>query len=375
MIQMFLSNRDISKTPPSGVFFGEINDKQQCNLYKKTQTLTFYNNKGGVSKTTTLFNVGAYLSKLGKKVLFIDADSQCNLTELFFANDEEYFDNPSKQLPGDSILDVFRPRLDGAAARIDVKNINLAESNIYTQLFLIRGDIEFSAQAEPYFGTSINQAITTNINEKNTYISFRRLIEDLGKEFELDYILIDLGPSTGAITRLAFLASDKFIIPVTPDRFCYLGINTLPKLIEDWIKHDKIILDTLEPYGIESSYGSPEFCGLINQNFQVHKSLIKESYQKWSKNIKKEIKSRLMASKIIKIKPGLSDPIICSIENLGQLVPVSQMLGKAIFDLTQSDSALASKSGVQFYGSVWEPWDKKINAYRNEIEKITKAIE
>jgi len=82
-----------------------------------------------------------------------------------------------------------------------------------------------------------------------------------------------------------------------------------------------------------------------------------------------------MASKIIKIKPGLSDPIICSIENLGQLVPVSQMLGKAIFDLTQSDSALASKSGVQFYGSVWEPWDKKINAYRNEIEKITKAIE
>ncbi|MCU1772057.1 ParA family protein [Pseudomonas sp. 13B_3.2_Bac1] len=345
------------------------------NSTKNTQTLTFYNNKGGVSKTTTLFNVGAYLSKLGKKVLFIDADSQCNLTELFFANDEEYFDNPNKQLPGDSILDVFRPRLDGAAARIDVRNISLAESNIYSNLYLIRGDIEFSAQAEPYFGTSINQAITTNINEKNTYISFRRLIEDLGKEFALDYILIDLGPSTGAITRLAFLASDKFIIPVTPDRFCYLGINTLPKLIEDWIKHDKIILDTLEPYGIESNYGSPEFCGLINQNFQVHKSLIKESYQKWSKNIKKEIKSKLMASKIINIKPGLSDPIICSIENLGQLVPVSQMLGKAIFDLTQSDSALASKSGVQFYGSVWEPWDKKINAYRNEIQKITKAIE
>ncbi|MFO3664586.1 P-loop NTPase family protein, partial [Pseudomonas amygdali] len=181
--------------------------------------------------------------------------------------------------------------------------------------------------------------------------------------------------STGAITRLAFLASDKFIIPVTPDRFCYLGINTLPKLIEDWIKHDKIILDTLEPYGIEKDYGSPEFCGLINQNFQVHKSLIKESYQKWSKKIKTEIKSKLMGSKVINIKPNLTDPIICSIENLGQLVPVSQMLGKAIFDLTQSDSALASKSGVQFYGSVWEPWDKKINAYRAEIQKITKAVE
>lgn len=340
-----------------------------------TQTLTFYNNKGGVSKTTTLFNVGAYLSKLGKKVLFIDADSQCNLTELFFANDEEYFDDPNKKLPGDSILDVFRPRLNGAAARIDVDDIILAESNIYKNLFLIRGDIEFSAQAEPYFGTSINQAITTNVNEKNTYVSFRRLVKDIGEKLNLDFILIDLGPSTGAITRLAFLASDKFIVPVTPDRFCYLGINTLPKLIEDWIRHDRIILNTLEPFGIEQDYSTPEFCGLINQNFQVHKSLIKESYQKWSKKIKQEIKNKLMSSEIIKINQSLKDPIICSIENLGQLVPVSQMLGKAIFDLTQADSSLASKSGIQFYGSVWEPWEKKIKSYRAEIKKITEAIE
>lgn len=339
-----------------------------------TQTLTFYNNKGGVSKTTTLFNVGAYLSTLGKKVLFIDADSQCNLTELFFANDAEYFDDPNKKLPGDSILDVFRPRLNGAAARIDVANITLAESNIYKNLFLIRGDIEFSAQAEPYFGTSINQAITTNVNEKNTYVSFRRLVKDIGESLKLDYILIDLGPSTGAITRLAFLASDKFIVPVTPDRFCYLGINTLPKLIEDWIKHDQIILNTLAPFGIEQDYSTPEFCGLINQNFQVHKSLIKESYQKWSKKIKQEIKNKLMSSSTIKINQSLKDPIICSIENLGQLVPVSQMLGKAIFDLTQADSALASKSGIQFYGSVWEPWEKKIKSYRAEIQKITEAI-
>lgn len=340
----------------------------------KTTTLTLYNNKGGVSKTTTLFNIGVHLSKSGKKVLFIDADSQCNLTELFFAHDAEYFDDPTAKLPGDSILDIFRPRLDGAAARINTKKINLASSGIYENLFLIRGDIEFSAQAEPYFGSSINQAITTNVNEKNTYVSFRRLVRDIGTERKIDYILIDLGPSTGAITRLAFLASDKFIIPVTPDRFCFLGINTLPKLIEDWIRHDRIVLETLEPYGIESDYGTPEFCGIINQNFQVHRSLIKESYQKWSKKIKSEIKLKLMSSSLIKIRPNITDPEICSIENLGQLVPVSQMLGKAIFDLTQEDSALASKSGIQFYGNVWAPWEKKIKSYNSEIKKIIETI-
>lgn len=339
-----------------------------------TTTLTLYNNKGGVSKTTTLFNIGAFLAKSGKKVLFVDADSQCNLTELFFASNEKYFDDPNSKLPGDSLLDIFKPRLSGEAARIDVEEIELADSDIYENLSIIRGDIEFSAQAEPYFGNAINQAITTNMNEKNTYISFRRLVRDLGKHFDLDYILIDLGPSTGAITRLAFLASDKFIIPVTPDRFCYLGINTLPRLIENWLKHDDLITSTLSPYGIEDDYGTPEFCGIINQNFQVHKTVIKASYQKWSKKIKTEITSNLMKSEHIKVNENLVDPYICSIENLGQLVPVAQMLGKAIFDLSQEDSALASKSGIQFYGSVWKPWEDKISSYKSEIQKIYEVI-
>lgn len=342
-------------------------------------TITFYNNKGGVSKTTTLFNVAAYISKVRKKkVLLIDADSQCNLTELFFAPDDDFYNDPSYKLPGDSLLDVFRPRLDGESAKINVNTIQIANSNIYQNLDIIRGDIEFSAQAEPYFGSAINQAITTNVNEKNTYVSFRRLVRDLISKRGYDYIFIDLGPSSGAITRLAFLASDYFFVPVTPDRFCYLGVTTLPKLIENWIQHDELILNTLEPYGIESNFSSPAFLGAINQNFQIHRSQIKESYQKWVRKIRAEIKNGLVNSKHIRIGKHFKsepDPFVCSIENIGQLAPVSQMLGKAIFDLKQADTSLASSSGNQFYGTVWEPWEKKIKTYKNEMEKIAKLIE
>lgn len=341
--------------------------------------ITFYNNKGGVSKTTTLFNVAVYLAQVRKKkILLIDADSQCNLTELFFAPDDDFYSDPTYSLPGDSLLDVFRSRLDGAAARIDVTKIKVAKSEIYENLDIIRGDIEFSAQAEPYFGSAINQAITTNVNEKNTYVSFRRLVKDLISEMKYDYVFIDLGPSTGAITRLAFLASNFFFVPVTPDRFCYLGVTTLPRLMESWIEHDQIVLKTLKPYGIEDNYTTPIFLGAINQNFQIHRSQIKESYQKWVRKIRGEIKSGLLNSKIIKIAKIFdheSDPFVCSIENIGQLAPVSQILGKAIFDLKQEDTALASSSGAQFYGTVWAPWETKIKTYRSEVAKIAKLIE
>lgn len=344
-------------------------------MYK---AICLYNNKGGVSKTTTAFNVAAYLaSKKSKKTLIIDADPQCNITELFFASDEKYQDDPTISLPGDSVLDAFRSRLEGSASKIDASELEFSQSPIYENLYLLRGDIDFSAMAEPYFSSSINQAITSNVNEKNTYVSFRRLIRDLLTIRGFDHIIIDLGPSSGAISRLAFLSCDAFFVPIIPDRFCYLAVHTLPKIIQSWIEHDQLILKTLPPFGIEADFATPKFLGAINQNFQLHKSRVKNSYQSWARKIKTQLIKSIIGSDIVSIDRRLEDstnPFICSIENIGSLAPVSQIVGKAIFDLTQDDTEYASASGTKFYGTVYDGWERRIKSYEREISKLVKMI-
>jgi chromosome partitioning protein len=344
---------------------------------KKLTTIALYNNKGGVSKTTTTFNLAVYLSKIkNRKILIIDADSQSNITELFFSSDANFWDSVSETLPGDSIFDAMRARLEGSTSRVDVTKVKLCTNKRYENLFLLRGDIRFSALAEGYFSSAIEQAITSNVNQKATYLSFRRMVRDFIDHYKFDNILFDLGPSTGAISRLALLACDGYFVPVTPDRFSALAVRSLPQVLREWFVHDQLVLSTLPPYGMESNYTLPVFCGAISQQFQVHKGKIKKSFDRWNERIIEQLKEGFTNSNDLpSYKKYRTDPVIAQIENLGPAAPLSQMLGKAIFDISQEDTKHASSSGQMFYGAVFDPWLEKIKKYKAVIGKLAKVIE
>lgn len=341
------------------------------------KTIALYNNKGGVSKTTTTFNLAVYLAQeLGKKVLIIDADAQSNISELFFSSDPNFWDSVSETLPGDSIFDAMRARLEGSAARVDVKGIRLCSNKKYPNLSLLRGDISFSALAEGYFSSAVDQAITSNVNQKNTYLSFRRMVRDFIEYRKFDHVLFDLGPSTGAISRLALLACDGYFVPVTPDRFSALAVRSLPKVLREWFSHDALVLSTLPPYGMESDYRLPVFCGAISQQFQVHRGKIKKSFDRWNQRITEQLADGFLGEDALPhYKIAAAKPVVAQIENLGPAAPLAQMLGKAIFDISQEDTRHASSSGQMFYGAVFDPWRERIKNYKKEVGKIAKAIQ
>lgn len=339
------------------------------------RVLTLYNNKGGVSKTTTLFNLGVYLAnRLRKKVLLADCDPQCNLTELFFAS-TDLLDKFDQKLPGTSVYEALRPRLRGEAARVDAAGVEITKSTIYDTLYLFRGDFELS-MAESYLANSINMAITENIHEKNSYLALYRLFKDLQMKHGFDFILVDVGPSTGALTRLSFLSCDGFFIPTTPDRFCTQAVAVLGTVISDWVKRHHEVIRTFAPFGLETFPGKPTFLGAISQNFKAWGGKAKQSYQRWEQQIATLLKERFISEAEVPISRKLDPnaPYVTNIEDVGTLAPVAQMFGRAIFDIQQEHTSKASTTGERYYGVVWGNWKERMGEYESKISEIASVV-
>ena len=336
--------------------------------------ITMYNNKGGVSKTTTLFNLAVLLSQQDKKVLLVDCDPQCNATELFFAS-TEFLDDPNVELPGTSIYQALEPRFQGETKSVNPDAVKLVPSNLYPNLSILRGDLQFTT-AENYFGTAWNQAITENVNEKNTYVAMYRMLHSLAGLHRFDYVLCDVGPSTGAISRTVILASDGFVLPLTPDRFCFQAVRVLGEVVNEWIRRHDQISDTFAPFGLETFPGHPVLLGAIIQNFKVHGGKVKKSYHEWQGRISENIRTNLLGETGVQAGKHCnpSDPFVATIRDVGPLAPVAQMFGRAIFDIQQDHTEQASSDGRKYYGVVWGDWVQRMDEYRAEIQKVVEVL-
>lgn len=165
------------------------------------------NQKGGVGKTTTTFNLGAALSlKHDKKVLLVDLDPQANLSEyLCFAGD-------GKPTMTQLIADVTRNAV--ISADIVKECIRYNENNL---LYYIPADINL-ANAE---------TITATALARETILK-RILSEEVTNQF--DYVLIDCLPSLGILLINALTAASGMIIPVQTQKFSMDGLQALNSL-------------------------------------------------------------------------------------------------------------------------------------------------
>jgi chromosome partitioning protein len=336
---------------------------------------TLYNHKGGVSKTTTTFNLAHFLVSNGSRVLLVDADSQCNMTELCLSKMIEDLDVESQktgiiqELPGTSLLDVLKTRIDGDVPFIEVEKIDPV--SMREGLDLIRGSVDLTSIEDEVAEAHV-QRFSARTNLMRTYVSIGDFLNRLGELKLYDYIFIDLGPSAGALTRAFFLACDAFFVPVAPDRFNVQAIKTLSTIMDRWITEHSQIRKDYEKYGLPVRHGRPIFLGAISQFFKTFKGKPKRGYEVWINRLPDQIRTCLIPvlqrfsdeHKNLCPLAAIDELIATQIPDFGSLSPLMQEVGKAVFEIEQEDTKLVTEAGVPWVGQTWTDAEERMAKFR-----------
>ncbi len=162
-----------------------------------SRKIIFYNQKGGVGKTTVTVNLASALAEMGKKVLLIDFDAQVNLTHAVSGD-------PKKK----NIYQV----ITGQVSAIDA-----VQSTMFNNLFLIPGSLDIA-------GLAIEL-----VDEEKRELFLKRSLASIDDEF--DYILLDCPPSLGLETVNALCWCDEVIIPLQCEYLAMEGLNLIMRTI------------------------------------------------------------------------------------------------------------------------------------------------
>lgn len=196
--------------------------------------IAFFNNKGGVGKTSLVYHLGWMYDRLNTPVLLADLDPQANLTANFLDDDELETFWEEDNRPIKTIYDGVKPLITGKG---DIDTVTIKEFGDVGRL--IAGDLQLS-RFEGHL--SDVWAITTLGEAKGLRITSAiwRILQNSAQACEAELILVDMGPNLGAINRTILLSADYIVIPLAADLFSLQGLKNLGETLRKWKKDWRI---------------------------------------------------------------------------------------------------------------------------------------
>jgi len=304
----------------------------------RAKRLAIFNHKGGVGKTTLTINIAAALGELGKRVLLVDSDPQCNLTS--FLVDAEVVDSlldNSDSDDGETIWSALKPLVDESGDIRKIEPIDLAMKEV----MLVPGDIRLSAFEED-LGTSWGEAFQRKIRGLRRTTGLSAFVNRLCAEKRIDFVFYDSGPNIGPLNRVILLDCDYFIVPAACDLFSIRAFKTMGQSLVKWLR-DWELIKSIAPDNIYLLPGQPHFLGYIAQRFRVYGGQPASAYAKYLPRIDRRIGSDIYAvlqeenSDLVPqsrsaIKLGL-------VKDFGALAPTAQEEGVPIKDVSSATPA------------------------------------
>lgn len=324
----------------------------------------FGNYKGGVGKTTTVFEIGALLAEEHqKKVLLVDLDPQCSLSKVCSKTSDINLDNINVEETLNFAIELYSEYLK-EASRIDI-----LEGQVKTRYLSINNMIKCinkysnSGGRLDYIPTVLNikNSRLNDIAEKmakNTVsiISISKIMEDICNENnhnDYDYILFDCPPNSNMITQGVYLYSDYYLIPTILDEISCDGVS-------DYISE---VQGTYLKYVYDSNIGGIA----IRKYFGKRPELIGV--------LRTMLKAGSTSSSIEQLSTNLDLTISRVLDNDNSLIKGSSYVAmnkNHIFDV--SIRHLANRSNAQNYGVPITVSNGEIHSEYRDIARILNEI-
>ncbi len=342
-------------------------------MFQKPILIALFNHKGGVSKTTTTFNLGWAFADKGIKTLIVDTDPQCNLTaSVLQLQDKQSIEAFYRDVDNDNLYLKLNPIISGTTLSIEsVKPADTLNSNLKLvagHLSMSDFDIQVTAGLLSAEG-GLLQFTTQFVGALNA------VIRKTAEQNQCQLVLIDMSPSSGAMNRSILMSSDYFLIPTSPDFFSYQAIQNLGDMFINWNNSFKRFRKSSLPNALPSV--PPKMLGVISQKYRPYtprkkeimehvpiigdkkyeerKKGIAKAYKEWIDKIQ-EASNDLLAKKLTPYNMVINKESfvrhitdekpynLISIGDFNSLIASSQKYGKPIFKLTEEEIQHTGKS-------------------------------
>jgi len=304
--------------------------------------IAFFNNKGGVGKTSLVYHLAYMFSESGISTIAADLDPQANLTSMFLDEirlEELWVTDESKNTIYGSVIPL-KERLG------DFKHIQ--PISISENLHIIAGDLSLTS-----FEDELSETWSDCLAGKNAAFrvtsAFSRILQDAASCSNAILILIDLGPNLGALNRAALLATDFVVVPLTPDLFSLQGLRNLGPTLRTWRADWKKRLATRPSEDLDLPEGQMQPIGYIVQQHSTRFDRPVLAYEKWIKRIPKVYSTAVLDDTLSKPSSIDDDPnCLALLRHYRSLMAMAHESRKPIFDLQAADGALGGHiQGVQ----------------------------
>ena len=305
------------------------------------KTIAFFNNKGGVGKTSLVYHLAWMYARLGVNVLAADLDPQANLTSMFL-NDEELEPLWPENGERPTVYGALRPLLEGTG---DVAAPRVVEPE--PGLGLVVGDL-LLAIAEDELSSQWPACLDRKPRAFRVLSALGRILRQGASQIDAQVILVDVGPNLGAFNRAALVTADSVVVPLAPDLYSLQGLRNLGPTLRRWQREWRERRERNPVEGLAVPEGAMQPIGYIVMQHAVRLDRPVKAYRRWMERIPAVYEAAVVSdSSSSRATMTDHDPnCLATLKHYRSLMPLAQEARKPMFALKAADGAIGGHAAA-----------------------------